>query len=358
MTNFRTAAAFLLFLPNSVGAQENCAAIEELGTPNLDRYDFSTSLDVDDNCQFTFKISFKHDESLPIPTNPMAQCSPAIVPPEISTDGLPYFAGRWAYQTVPDDVKTVTGIDHISIDFNPCGHPPLEVFGTPHYDLHIYLETPEFRTCMTCIPPPGAPICDPTPGAQTTPTGLGFFNVAMDEGSTAIGRSFDPVSQPKNMPRDFVVAMDAMVPLMGGHAWDPMKEPASSSEWVDPIWIMGPYDGGIVDYEPMIPLAFMVGETDHKFMEKFSYEGQTIDELPSSYYVEYDASTKMVLVTLIGSSAPGSCEKKVEEHSDEDHSHHMDEDKEEDVEDSGSVGVFHSLAFSIVSIVMASILLL
>ena len=86
---------------------------------------------------------------------------------------MPYFAFRWAYGMVSEDIKKVTGIDHVSIDWNPCGHPPVEVFGAPHYDIHIYRESPEYRSCMTCNQPPGAPICDPTPGAQTTPNGLG-----------------------------------------------------------------------------------------------------------------------------------------------------------------------------------------
>lgn len=49
MPNFKTATAFLLLLSNFAAAQlpgdgENCASIEQLGTPNLDRFDFSVSM--------------------------------------------------------------------------------------------------------------------------------------------------------------------------------------------------------------------------------------------------------------------------------------------------------------------------
>ncbi len=44
MTNFKIAATFLL-LSTLVSAQdENCVGIEELGTPNLDRFDYSISM--------------------------------------------------------------------------------------------------------------------------------------------------------------------------------------------------------------------------------------------------------------------------------------------------------------------------
>lgn len=341
MTNFRITTTFLLLLSNlaalpATTGEETCAAIEDLGTPNLDRFEYAVSIGIDDDCEYTLKISFRHDETLPLPSNPPAQCDPTIAPPEMAPDGLPYFAFRWSYEKVPEDVAKVTGIDHISIDWNPCGHPPVDKFGAPHYDLHIYRETPEFRTCMTCTKPPGAPICDPTPGSQTTDSGLAFFNVG-----TVTGVQRSATDQASNMPADFVVGMGDMVPLMGGHAWNPSHEPPSFLEWDTPVWIMGPYDGGIVDYEPMIPLAFVVGDTNHEHSESLVYEGQTLDELPSSYSVEYDATTSITTVTLVGSSADKStCDNS----------------------DNGSSSnkgfpVLLSLALSSAGIVMASLLL-
>lgn len=145
--------------------------------------------------------------------------------------------------------------------------------------------------------------------------------------------------QPINMPSGFSNKISDAVPIMGGHAWNSDQEPPSSNEWVDPIWIMGPYDGGIVDYEPMIPLAFVVGDTDHEHSESLIYEGQTIYELPSSYSVEYDATTGMTTVTLIGSSAD-SCT-----------------DTDSGSSSNKGVSVLLSLALSGTTIVMASLLL-
>jgi len=139
----------------------NCEPIENVGLDNLDRYDYSVNMEIDDNCSFAVSIKFKHDITLPVPTEP-EHCAPGATPPP-----------RSAYKRVSKPIKEATGIDHISIDFNPCGHPPVDVFTIPHYDLHIYLVDPESRACMTCDLFPYAPVCDPE--NQTTSNGRGEF---------------------------------------------------------------------------------------------------------------------------------------------------------------------------------------
>ena len=65
-------------------------------------------------------MKFQHDENMPIPDDPVAQCTPGPDAP-FAPDGLPYFASRWYYEQVPKEIKKATGIDNISIDFGPCG---------------------------------------------------------------------------------------------------------------------------------------------------------------------------------------------------------------------------------------------
>jgi hypothetical protein len=90
-----------------------------------------------------------------------------------------------------------------------------------------------------------------------------------------------------NMPSGFVIGIGDMVPLMGGHAWDTSNQPSPSNPWEDPFWIMGPYDGTIVDYEPMIPLSFMVGNVDKFYEKDLAYVGQTMNDLPTKYSTTY-----------------------------------------------------------------------
>ena len=125
----------------------------------------------------------------------------------------------------------------------------------------------------------------------------GFLNV-----NTIIGGS--DAGKVANMPDNFAVGLGDFVPLMGGHAWDKANEPnLSTNPWVDPIWIMGPYDGTIVDYEPMVPLSFMSGPEDKYYEDNLNYVGQSISELPSKYSISFDATSGFLTVGLEGKSA-------------------------------------------------------
>jgi len=113
------------------------------------------------------------------------------------------------------------------------------------------------------------------------------------------------------MPDNFVVGIGDFIPLMGGHAWDVATQPdLSIAPWVDPVWIMGPYDGTIVDYEPMVPLSFVSGQEDKYYEESLTYVGQTINELPGMYSVSYDAASGYATVKLEGKSAICTLPKK------------------------------------------------
>mmetsp|Transcript_60181 Transcript_60181/g.67334 ORF Transcript_60181/g.67334 Transcript_60181/m.67334 type:complete len:319 (+) Transcript_60181:16-972(+) len=275
----------------SIIDESNCVPIENLGTNDLDRYEYDVNMAIDDDCNYSLSMKMKHDVTLPLPSDPMTQCVPGPNLAIASEDDLPYLAFRWAYAKVPRNVKKATGIDHITIDFNSCGHPPVNVFTIPHYDFHIYLVDPEYRSCMTCDLADASPACDPN--AQSTLSGNGFLNVAKVESGPNAGKI-------ANMPDGFVVGHTDHIPLMGGHAWNPNTVP---SPWVDPIWIMGPYNGGIVDYEPMIPLSFLQGSEDHMYEETLTYVSQTISTLPTKYSAKYDGASGYLTLTLEGKSA-------------------------------------------------------
>jgi len=75
-----------------------------------------------------------------------------------------------------------TGIDHVLLNWNPHGHPPAEIYGSPHFDIHFYMvpshereavsaADPEFRAKAARHPPAGfmpenyiPPEPDPVPG--------------------------------------------------------------------------------------------------------------------------------------------------------------------------------------------------
>jgi len=196
-----------------------------LGDPSLDRFNFSAEMAIDGtDCTYSTQFTFTHDESMPVPDDPAAQCDPSIQPPALAADGLPYYAFRWSYQEIPKKMQEAIGVNHISFDFNPCGHPPFDVFTKPHYDAHMYLVDTDTRLCMTCDLVPNAPVCDPA--GQTTVNGKKFFNV-----DTNIIED-----SPANMPPGYEVPPSDMVPLMGGHAMNVGALPTAAT-WTEPFWV-------------------------------------------------------------------------------------------------------------------------
>jgi len=278
----------LLFLPFS--RAHICGPLEDLGPNSWERNDGYIVLDVTDDetdCDFSLKFKFKHDDSFPVAAGP-DDCQPGA----IADDGIPYLGFRWSYESLPSYMKEVTTVDHISLDYNPCGHPPANVFTVPHYDVHIYMISPEQRTCMTCDMIPDAPICNPF--LQTTKSGKAFFNAA----------TVQPSGQLSNMPANFSFGLYDNVPLMGGHSWNPSTQPdLTVGTWTDPYWLMGSYDGGITNYEPMIPLSFITGTEDKYYEEELEYVGQTIDQLPTKYTVMYDHISGFTTISIEGKSA-------------------------------------------------------
>lgn len=109
------------------------------------------------------------------------------------------------------------------------------------------------------------------------------------------------------MPSGFEVPLGDMVPLMGAHAWDISTQPGPNNTWVEPVWLMGTYDGPIIFYEPMIPLDFVVGTEDKFYEQSLSYEGLTMDALPTKVTASYDAESGFVTFSSEGKSA--SCDK-------------------------------------------------
>mmetsp|Transcript_3416 Transcript_3416/g.4627 ORF Transcript_3416/g.4627 Transcript_3416/m.4627 type:complete len:334 (+) Transcript_3416:126-1127(+) len=287
-----------LFPISSYVVASDCEPIERLGTSNLDRFDYTVSIDIskkEGDCSYLLSVEMKHDVSLPIPTDPDTQCDHKTGDPSVfmAPDGIPYFGLRPAYETVPEEIKMATGIDSISMDFNPCGHPPYDAFTIPHYDIHMYMIDSEYRRCMTCDNISSfLPTCAPDITQQSTPSGRGFFNVNTVLGTSTIA----------DMPAGFEIDPLSMIPLMGAHGWDFSNQPSPTNPWVEPVYMMGSYNGDIVFFETMIPHAFMSGDTDSQYEEEFTYVGQTIDALPSKKSVTYDSSTGKTTIVFEGKS--------------------------------------------------------
>lgn len=271
-------------------ATASTASAESSSSSN-DEEDNPYNADIDiqfNGCDYELTFSFEHDEELPLGTPVLCNKTE-----EIAEDGLPYFASRKKEYKFSDEIYEATGLASHGIDFNPCGHPPVDRFGGPHYDSHFYTTTE--RESWTCDLYHPEPICDYRPSAQTTASGLAVFNVATVIGSTNTTYS--------NMPAGFSCPVEHALPQMGEHCWNFDTMPNSFAEWDKPTHIMGSYNAGIAFWETMYSVNYVTGDDDHSHKETIDYEGQTIRTLPSEYELNYVAATGRSNIILRGTRA-------------------------------------------------------
>mmetsp|Transcript_43181 Transcript_43181/g.91855 ORF Transcript_43181/g.91855 Transcript_43181/m.91855 type:complete len:346 (-) Transcript_43181:185-1222(-) len=301
MTKF--SAGSLALLSALASAFDGVAAAEVSDQEN--NFDVDISMEVSEDCDYELAVSFAHDADLPLGSKD--KCDPANVQiaPE---DGKPYLAFREFDHAFSDEIYEATGFASISLDWQACGHPPVNVFTVPHYDFHFYTDPAEIRAERTCDQPEGAPICIPDVKAQTTASGRAFFSVA------TVWQLVDDVNSatnaPANMPPGFTCGLADAIPLSGTHCWDLSSQPADVASWINPFLILGSYDSKIAFFEPMAPVSFVTGSGTNSHSEKLVYEGQTVHTLPHEWSMMYNSNTNRTTVTLKGKS--GVCGEEAE----------------------------------------------
>src|SRR6185312_7546133 len=128
-------------------------------------------------------------------------------------------AATWQL-TLHQKAKAVTPFDHVVIDWNVHGHPPVGIYDVPHFDFHFYKISLE---AQMAIPP-----------YEVDPTG---FDVPLPDGY---------------MPPMYV-RFPGGVPQMGAH-WGDITSPEWHGGGFTSTFIYGAYDGHVTFEEPMITL--------------------------------------------------------------------------------------------------------
>lgn len=149
--------------------------------------------------------------------------------------------------------------DHAELDWNAHGHPPLNIYGVPHFDFHFYTITPSAQMAIV-----GGPDATPV-AAQFIPT--------------------DYQSQ--------VVA----VPMMGVH-WADTLSAEYHGHTFDKTLIYGFYNGSMVFVEPMITLAYLQTHPNASAPVKQAAAVQLAGRYPTSYSVRYDAAHQLTRVAI------------------------------------------------------------
>lgn len=159
---------------------------------------------------------------------------------------------------LPAGVTTAMGVDHLTVYWEPHGHPP-GPYLTPHFDFHFYNIANDTREAIDCA--------DLTKPADV-PAGYRFADVEIPGVGMLVG---------------------LCVPAMGMHAL--LASEMESGEIFDGTMVIGYYHGSPILFEPMI--------ARHMLMRRQSFDlpMPTVSGLPDgvrypqSFRAEYDVAT-------------------------------------------------------------------
>ncbi|MDX5438468.1 MAG: DUF5602 domain-containing protein, partial [Pontibacter sp.] len=173
--------------------------------------------------------------------------------------------GHHVYETVLDFPKAAeaTPFKFMTLDWNPRGHEPENVYGKPHFDFHFYMISDELRKTI--------------PG------------LAPDE--------FDPFPPAASyLPGDYVM-IPGRIPTMGTHFVDATSPELHGNPFVQ-TFIYGGYQGNVIFYEPMITLDYIASKPQATIPIKQPAAFQKDGYYPQNYRVEYDAKRKEYKIYL------------------------------------------------------------
>lgn len=160
---------------------------------------------------------------------------------------------------LPDEVRTATGFDHLSMNWEPHGHPPA-LFLTPHFDFHFFSQTPEAIAAIDCadLEKPAA-----------APAGYVLPDIDIPGMGTLIG---------------------LCVPLMGMHAMrtDQLEE----TDLFGGTMIVGYYDEALISVEPMISQAMLRQARSFTLDVPQVPDAGVVTEWPGGFQAVFDEATQ------------------------------------------------------------------
>lgn len=161
----------------------------------------------------------------------------------------------------------VAGYTHVTLDWNPQGHPPPGVYTVPHFDFHFYLITPEER-------------------ARITATGQDLEKTRRKPA-------------PEFVPAGYILPPGTEVPRMGAH----MINPAADEFQKKPLtktFIYGSYDGRLIFLEPMVTKTFLDSKPNVTESIGLPQVYPQPGYYPTRYSVKYDPASGELRVSLEG----------------------------------------------------------
>jgi hypothetical protein len=185
-------------------------------------------------------------------------------------DGGPNHTFEYELKFPPEVAETA--FSHMGFNWNPEGHGPKGIFTKPHFDVHFYMATPEYRHGIIVDLQDADPIHVKT-------------------------SNLEPPGQ--FLPPDYQLAPNTAEPRMGSHYADvtsPQLKPGNFAN----IFLIGAHGGNILFWEPMLTKAYL--ETQPNFTAKLKLpEAYPVSGYyPTAYSVVYDQQRKEFNISLDG----------------------------------------------------------
>ncbi|MEP0916398.1 DUF5602 domain-containing protein [Leptolyngbya sp. DQ-M1] len=168
---------------------------------------------------------------------------------------------------LPRQASRTTPFTHIGLNWNPQGHPPAPIYGTPHFDVHFYTISQAARRRITAIGK-DAERAYITPDARFIPAG-------------------------------YVMAPDSAEPGQGSHWIDPKSDEFQGApHGFNHTFIYGFYNGKMNFLEPMISkAAFDQRQSFQKTIAR-PVRYSTLGRYPRQYSMSYDSQAHQFRISL------------------------------------------------------------
>jgi Domain of unknown function (DUF5602) len=185
-------------------------------------------------------------------------------------DGGPNHTFEYELEFPPEAAETA--FRHMGFNWNPAGHGPKGIFTKPHFDVHFYMATSEYRHGIH------VDLQDADPANVET-------------------SNLEPPGQ--FLPPDYQLAPNTAEPRMGSHYADitsPQLKPGNFSN----IFLIGAHGGNILFWEPMITKEYLETKPNFTAELKLPEAYPVSGYYPTSYSVVYDHNHKEFEIALDG----------------------------------------------------------
>lgn len=156
--------------------------------------------------------------------------------------------------------------DHVTLDWNPHGHPPEGIYTVPHFDAHFYLINDAQRDAITPTDPDFGMKAAKQPDSALIPAGY------------------------------FLPAPDA-VPRMGTH-WLHPASPELNGQPFSATFIFGFFDAQMVFVEPMFAASLLEAKPDFRAAIPQPQRYEVPGYYPTAYVIRYDADEQTYIIAL------------------------------------------------------------